>query len=40
LALVCAALAVEPVQAEPLDGAAEGYRPLMAEEIDCALTGG
>jgi iron uptake system EfeUOB component EfeO/EfeM len=33
------ASAAEPAQPEPLDAAAEGYRPLMADEIDRALTG-
>jgi iron uptake system component EfeO len=40
LALVCATLAAFAAsQAEPLDGAAERYRPLMAEEIDHSLAG-
>ena len=38
-ALVCAALVAPASQAEPLDAAAERYRPLMAEEIDHSLAG-
>jgi hypothetical protein len=33
------ALAAMASQGEPLDGAAERYRPLMAEEINHSLAG-
>jgi iron uptake system EfeUOB component EfeO/EfeM len=39
LALICTAFIAGAGQSEPLDGAAERYRPLMAEEIDRSLTG-
>jgi hypothetical protein len=39
LALVCTALAALASRAEPLDAAAERYRPLMPVEIDHSLAG-
>ena len=39
LTLGCTVLAAMGSQAEPLDTAAERYRPLMAEEIDHSLAG-
>ena len=39
LTLGCTVLAAMASQAEPLDTAAERYRPLMAEEIDHSLAG-
>jgi iron uptake system component EfeO len=39
LALICTVLTAGAAQSEPLDAAAERYRPLMAEEIDRSLTG-
>jgi iron uptake system component EfeO len=39
LAFTCTALAALATQGEPLDAAAERYRPLMVEEIDRSLAG-
>jgi len=39
LALMCMTLAPSASPAEPLDGAAESYRPLITEEIDHSLAG-
>ena len=39
LALISSCLLAGPAESDPLDAAAERYRPLMAEEIDRSLAG-